>query len=43
MPIPLPLTIAPGDAQTFTIRFVPFTPGTYVGNVVFHNVPNGDF
>lgn len=40
----MPVTIAPGDSQAFTIRFVPPAAGTYTGNVVFlANVANGDF
>jgi hypothetical protein len=40
----MPVTIAIGDAQTFTIRFVPTAPGIYAGNVIFlANVVNGDF
>jgi hypothetical protein len=40
----LPVTIAPGDSQTFTIRFVPAAAGSYSGNVVFlANVAGGNF
>lgn len=40
----LPVTIAPADSQTFTIRFVPTSTGTFGGNVTFiANVPNGNF
>jgi hypothetical protein len=43
-PVTLPVTIAVGDSQTFTILFKPTSAGTFAGNVVFlANVPTGNF
>jgi hypothetical protein len=40
----LPVSIAPGDTQTFTVRFTPAAAGTYIGNVnFFANVKDGSF
>lgn len=40
----LPVTIAVGDAQTFTVYFVPTSAGNYWGNVTFSaNVDTGNF